>query len=829
MRIINLLFAALFFSGITSFGQTADTIQRKTITISKITVAPQIDGVLDDEAWKNAAIADGFVERQPVNGRPIPDSLKTEVKIVYDNLGIYFGATMYDPHPDKILKELTERDQIGNDDFFFILLNGYNDRQQSLQFIVTAAGVQYDAKMTNDMEDNSWNAVWYSAIKINDEGWVAEIFIPYSELRFPEKEVQVWGLNMEREFRRERTRYSWSHIDNTRGSFSIYDGEIYGIENIKTPVRLSLQPYISTYVNSFDGESEVVFNGGMDLKYGINDAFTLDMVLIPDFGQTKFDETVLNLSAFEVQYAEQRPFFTEGTELFSKGGLFYSRRVGGSPTNFPVLEENEEVVSYPSRIDLLNAAKISGRTAGGLGIGFFNAITKNTYATVENSETQETRRELVEPLANYNVLVLDQRFGQNNSFSLINTNVLREGNFRDANATALLMDITNKSNTFRYYSYLKSSWVMTNNTKFGTAGRAQISNISGKHRYTGSINYRTKDYDINDLGFSSNTNFINYYGYYGYRLLQPTRAFNSINLNYNLNMERRLETDLYGSFNFNFNSNFVTKNFFAFGGGFETTPFGKNDIYEPRTDGRHVKQPAYYNPWVWISTDYRKKFAVDVDLEMVGFDEKNRDIKSFGFSPRFRISDKWKANAGSRITVSSNEQGFVGRQNGDIIFGQRDRNTVITSLESQYIFNNTMGASLSFRHYYSEVGYKQFYTLENNGDLTSNTSYNNLHDTTFNSWNIDLRYTWWFAPGSQLTFLYRNSIDSFLRESGFGIVDNLNNLFDQPQLHSFSIRISYFLDYNRMKTFFEKKPDENRVGNLLPRKMNLGSGQESLL
>jgi hypothetical protein len=821
----SLLFLCFFFLNFSAWAQTNDTLQRKTITISKITDAPRIDGILDDEVWRGLAIADGFVERQPVNGRPIPDSLRTEVKIVYDDLGIYFGATMYDPNPDLIPRELTERDQIGNHDFFFISLNGFNDRQQSFQFAVTTAGVQLDAKIINDREDDSWNAVWYSAVSINDDSWVAEIFIPYSELRFPYNNVQVWGLNMGREFRRDRISFSWSHIDNTRGSSSIYDGEIYGIENIETPIRLSLQPYLSTYVNSFDGESEFVFNGGMDLKYGINDAFTLDMILIPDFGQTKFDETVLNLSAFEVQYEEQRPFFTEGTDLFSKGGLFYSRRVGGAPSGFLVLEENEEVTVYPSRIDLLNASKISGRTSGGLGIGFFNAITKNTYATIENTETGFTRREIVEPLANYNVLVLDQRFGENNSVSLVNTNVLREGSFRDANAAALLLDLTNRSNTFRYYSYLKSSWVMTDNTKFGNAGRAQVSNISGKHRYTASVNYRTQDYDINDLGFSSNTNFINYYGYYGYRILQPKGAFNNINLNFNLNFNRRLDPDLYSRSSFNFNSSFTTKNFFAFGGGFEATPFGTNDIYEPRTEGRHVKQPAYYNPSIWLSTDYRKRFAYDLNLEIISFDEKKRDIKSIRFSPRYRFSDKWKANASARVNYSANEQGFVGRLDEDIIFGQRNRNTIITSLESKYIFNNKMAASLSFRHYFSEVDYHQFYSLENNGELTSNPTFENTHDTTYNSWNIDLRYTWWFAPGSQLTFLYRNSIDSFFRESGLDFTENFDNLFDQPQLHSFSIRISYFLDYNRMKTWFQKNPGENRVGSLMPRKMNFGIEQ----
>lgn len=339
------------FIGAVSLSQTTDSIPRKKIDIPRITEAPKIDGVLNDAAWQNAPIATDFVERQPNNGRPIPDSLRTEVKIVYDNLGIYFGATMNDPNPDEILKELTERDGIGNDDFFFILLNGYNDRQQSLQFIVTAAGVQYDAKMTNENEDSSWNGIWYSAVQITDTGWVAEIFIPYSEVRFPNKNVQEWGLNMEREFRRARTRYSWSPIDNKKGAFSIYDGEIHGIENIQSPTRLSFQPYISTYVNNYDGNTETIVNGGMDIKYGINDAFTLDMILIPDFGQSKFDAEVLNLSAFEVQYEENRPFFTEGTELFTKGDLFYSRRVGGYPSRSPNLSDDEEVAESPASVD----------------------------------------------------------------------------------------------------------------------------------------------------------------------------------------------------------------------------------------------------------------------------------------------------------------------------------------------------------------------------------------------------------------------------------------------------------------------------------------------
>lgn len=814
--------------GFSAFSQTADSIPRKKITIPRITEAPKIDGILNDTAWQNAPIATDFVERQPNNGKPISDSLKTDVKIVYDDLGIYFGATMKDPHPDQILKELTERDGIGNDDFFFVLLNGYNDRQQSLQFIVTAAGVQYDAKMTNENEDNSWNGIWYSAIKINDDGWVAEIFIPYSELRFPNKNVQEWGLNMEREMRRTRTRYSWSHVDNTKGAFSIYDGEIYGIENIKSPTRLSFQPYVSAYLNDYDGKTEAIFNGGMDLKYGINDAFTLDMVLIPDFGQSKFDAEVLNLSAFEVQYVENRPFFTEGTELFTKGDLFYSRRVGGYPSGNVTLSEDEEIENFPIAVDLINAFKISGRTDGNLGIGVFNAITERTYADIKNTETNESREELVEPLANYNVLVLDQRFGDNSSVSFVNTNVIREGDFRDANATGLYMDLTNKKNTLNYFANAEGSWVKQDSTKFGMEGNVGMAKINGKHRISGQINFRTKDYDINDLGYSSETNFITYSGYYGYRSLQPKGFLNNLNLNFNLNYTRRLETDLYTNFNFNFNYNFLTKKFFAFGGGFEMTPFGTNDIYEPRVENRYLKIPDYYDVWGWISTDYRKKLAVDLKIDWYKYNEPGRGELRLELKPRYRVSDKWKLFLNTNVILSDKEEGFVDFVNDDIIFGKRDRNTVINSLESQYIFNNKMALNLAFRHYYSEVEYSEFFTLQNDGELLENPFYNENSDATYNSWNVDLRFSWWFAPGSQLTLLYRNAMDSYVGDSRVNFSNNFKNLFDEPQLNSLSLRVSYYLDYNRIKNWVGPKDRNVDVGyNLRKEKMEKSAFSDS--
>lgn len=782
-----------------AFANLADSIPRKNITIKKVSSAPKIDGILDDEAWLNAPIASGFIERNPTNGRPIPDSLRTEVKIIYDDLGIYFGATMNDPYPEKIMKELTQRDNIGADDFFFILLNGYNDRQQSMQFIVTAAGVQYDAKMTNGNEDNSWNAVWYSEIQINDSNWVAEIFIPYFELRFPKKDIQEWGLNMEREFHRTRTRYSWSHVDNTKGSYSIYDGEVYGIENIKTPTRLSFQPYISSYINNYNGQTEVNFNGGMDLKYGINDAFTLDMVLIPDFGQAGFDESVLNLSAFEVQFDEQRPFFTEGTELFTKGDLFYSRRVGGAPVGSVNAKENEEVFYFPSSVNLINAAKISGRTDKGLGIGFFNAITEKTYATIRNIETEETREELVEPLTNYNILVLDQRFGDNSSVSFVNTNTTRKGDFRDANASGAYLSLTNKNNTWNYRASAEGSWVLDESTQFGMEAQTGLAKISGKNRVEAGMELRTIDYNINDLGYSSVTNYVQYFGYYGYRLLQPKGFLNNMFLNFNLRHERRLEPDLFSSNEFNFNSSFTTKNFFNFGGGFETTFDGINDIYEPRVNGRHVKVPGYYDQWLWFSTDYRKKLAIEVVADWYQYYEPGRRLVVLEASPNYRISNQLNLNFETNYIISSKEQGFVDFDDAEIIFGQRTRTTIINSLGGNYIFNNKIALNLAFRHYFSEAAYTKFYELEENGDLTVRPEHENTYNVTFNTWNLDLRFSWWFAPGSQMTILYRNAMDSFIKQTDQHFEENFEYLFNSPQLNTVSLRISYFLNYNRIR------------------------------
>jgi len=343
--------------------------EKKSLNITRTSEAPKIDGVLDDSAWQNADIATDFIQFRPEMGPRLPVHKKTTVKMTYDDQAIYVSAYLKDK------KQFTSRDNFGQSDFFILVLNPNNDAQNDTQFFVFSSGTQADAiSSPGNGEDFGWNAVWDSAVKIVDDGWIVEMKIPYRALRFS-KDVKTWGLQFHRRFRIDNTQYSWNAIDRTKGNVGLYHGELTGIENIEPPIRLAFYPFASTIFNNMDRPN---FNIGMDVKYGITENFTLDATLIPDFSQAAFDNVTLNLGPFEQTFGEQRQFFKEGVDLFNKGNLFFSRRIGNAPSGSVDLSDNEVLTDFPNEVKTINALKVSGRTKKGLGIGFFNAITEKT-------------------------------------------------------------------------------------------------------------------------------------------------------------------------------------------------------------------------------------------------------------------------------------------------------------------------------------------------------------------------------------------------------------------------------------------------------------------
>jgi hypothetical protein len=768
-----------------------------------------IDGVFNEGIWAKAIPAKDFVMWMPGNGTAEPNEKRTEIKVVYDNEAIYFGATMYDDEPSKILKELSQRDNSGIADRIGIFLNGYNDGQQEFSFLVSAAGVQEDFLFTeSNGEDSSWDAIWESKTQITDFGWTAEIRIPYAALRFSSEKKQTWGVNFIRDFRRARTFYSWNLIDNKINSRGNQEGILEGIENIVTPTRLFLIPYTSFYLNSRPNQStKFDLKGGLDIKYGLNDAFTLDAILVPDFGQAAFDNVILNLGPFEQQFNENRPFFNEGTELFSKGDLFYSRRIGGSPTMNAELFSDESFSENPAKVNLLNALKISGRTKSGLGVGVLNAVTEKTEAIITNNLTGATRKATIEPLANYNALVLDQRFGTNSSVSFVNTNVTRNGSGRDANVSAVLFDLNTKKNTYNLSGDYKFSAVneTISNTKKGYTSRLNFGETSGKFQYGIGAEYISKDFDKDDMGIQFQSNFHSVYSNWSYRLLNPTNTFNMFDIYVNLYSEFDNRTGRIQQGMLNLNLNSMNKKNNYFGGGFNTRPIKTYDFYEPRTQNqmRFLEIPEVFNAYLYFSSNYNNRFAVDINPSFGIANEKGRTGYGFSFSPRYRFSNQFSLNYTIDYSLQNNNLGYVGSNpiSKEIFMGRRDRSTYVNTIQSKFTINSDMNLNLSVRHYLSYAIYNQYYSLNNDGTLKKTLNFTENSDSIFNAWNLDLSYSWWFAPGSQISILYRNNAALFENEFQQGIGSNLRKVIDKNNLDNvFSISVRYFIDYNTLKT-----------------------------
>ena len=460
MKILTHIAILLFTQICVNYGISQKTIKAERIN-SKIT----IDGELTEEEWVSAKRATEFIQSSPQVGKAA--SQKTEVRVLYDDLNIYIGARCYDDM-SKVSNVLSQRDDFNsNIDYFTFIIDTYNDNQNGFAFGVSSMGVQYDAKVFVSEWYGEVDMAWKSEVKLNEDNWSVEFLIPYSAFRFSKKQIQNWGVNFIRHISRRRESSSWNPIRPDFENDMAQCGDLLNVSGIKPPFRLSLIPYISTYAEHYpyniDQKSNWgrAINGGMDIKYGINEAFTLDMTLIPDFGQVQFDNEVLNLSPFEIQFQDYRQFFTEGTELFNKTNLFYSRRIGGSPllstSIYDELNANEQVESNPRNSQLLNATKISGRTSKGLGIGVFNGLSASTFASVSDTLTGASRQLLTSPLTNYNVLVLDQNLKNNSYITFTNTNVLREGKFYDANLSALHTKLNTKSNKYFIASNLNIS------------------------------------------------------------------------------------------------------------------------------------------------------------------------------------------------------------------------------------------------------------------------------------------------------------------------------------------------------------------------------------
>lgn len=786
--------------------QLAMSQDKKSMEALEISTPLVIDGVLDEESYQRTLPAKDFVQLRPYNGQPAMQS--SEVYIFYDQTAVYVGANLYDSAPDSIFNYFSERDVIGMSDYFGIYFDPYNQGQLAYGFFVTPAGVQTDLKAIKSDYDNefsNWNAVWESKTRITDKGWSLEMKIPYAALRFPDKTEQIWGLNMFRNIRRYNSNNSWNFIDVRISGFIHQEGELKGIRNIKPPVRLSFSPYAATYLEFNDEKSstDFIYKGGMDLKYGLNESFTLDMMLVPDFGQIQSDDQELNLSPYELYYSEKRQFFTEGTELFDRGDIFYSRRMGSSPKFSDraddALKTNEIVDFDPSETQLVNATKISGRTQQGWGLGLMNAMSLPSHSTLKDTITGISREVLVQPFTNYNIAVVDKSLKNNSYVSLINSNVAMINDPFAANVIATDFQLRDKSKKYALRGKGGISRRGESDKETGFYAHLGLEKNSGNVQYGINQDIYSDTYNPNDLGYLRQNNYIMTGGYLLYQIINPYWIFREFTTTLWSDYTRMYVPNTFAVHESGSSIRMLFKNNYRFNidGGFTSDRY---DYYDTRVKGRYVLKPSfhYYNFYLW--TDSRK--PLNFFLHYYEFVQPSTDQHGTqgDASVNLRLGQRLDFNFSTSFNNEFNDRGYVDRTDNDdtIYFAIRDIRTFQNVFYTTYSFSNKTSLSLRMRHYWSGADNKKYFQLQHDGSLLHDASYAENHDNNYNAFNIDMIFRWIFAPGSELTFAWKNAIYTERDIVINDYFENFDKTLQSSQVNSVSLRMLYYIDFNKL-------------------------------
>jgi hypothetical protein len=553
-----------------------------------ITTKPVIDGKLDDECWKKGTWAGNFTQFVPNEGAK--PTYPTELNIQYDDKNLYVAFRAFDGEPEKIVRMAGVRDEIVGD-MIGLAFDSYRDYRTAFEFSMSAWGQKVDLVLFNPMQvDLNWNAVWKAKTGLEDSAWVAEYEIPLSQLRYSNKDDQVWGLSTWRLISRISEESNWEKQSKIGPGMLYNFGELKGITGLKKSRRLELMPFILGDLKTMEEESGNPFtkngralggNAGLDAKIGVSSNFTIDLTVNPDFGQVESDPSVMNLSAFETFYEEKRPFFLEGLTIFDykfdEQSLFYSRRIGHSPSL--TIEPNDSLfVKSPDKTTIMSAIKFSGTTSKGLSVGLIQSLTANMMAKVSDTDGNKSTRP-VEPMTNYVVARVQQgynagntvfggiftstnRFIEDPSLEFLTKNAYSGGLdllthwkdkefYLDTRMTGSYVEGTTgaitalQESSAHYYQrpgadYLGYDTSLTNLSGYG--GKFKIGKGSkGFWRYSTGATWLSPGVELNDLGYMPTADVINQENNISYLINQTVSVFHS----YNIGLEQ------FNSWNFN--------------------------------------------------------------------------------------------------------------------------------------------------------------------------------------------------------------------------------------------------------------------------------------
>lgn len=753
-----------------AFGQNSKNIlkkhyiEKRVYTTKSIPVqaSPVIDGKLDDKSWEAVAWTCDFVEREPDENTDPTE--QTKFKIIYDKKYLYLAFKCYDKSPKDIVKRLSRRDGFEGD-WVEVNIDSYNDKRTGFSFTSSVSGVKGDEFISNNgnIWDGSWNPIWFLKTNIDEEGWTAELKIPFSQLKFGNAEEQVWGIQVQRRFFRAEERSVWQRIPQDAPGWVSQFGELRGLKGIEPQQQLEIQPFVVAQAETYQKEegnpfrpgSDEKINGGVDAKIGITNDLTLDLTINPDFGQVEADPAAIALDGFQVFFKEQRPFFVENKNIFDfafadgSDNIFYSRRIGRSPQGFVSLG-SDEFAQKPNNTTILGAAKFSGKTKNGWSVGVLETVTDKEHAKISNGIAN--RKELVEPLTNYFVARAQKDFNNRNSYiGTIFTSTLRNledgelnflrksaftggvdfqhnwknrkyflnGNFVASHISGSKEAITLTQQSLTHlFQRVDASHVAVDPTKtslIGTGGKIQIGKSSEGHwRYNGAFMWRSPELEINDIGFLRQADEIKQTSNVYYQTLKPFGSFRKINLGFN----QFAGFDFEGNFNrlqtginttLNFKNNWIVNSEVVY------KPFiYTNTILRGGPRFRFSEEAFKY---ITVNSDARKKFRYNFGVYDSTGKENSYSYLEFdsGFTYQpfnaftFTLSPNYNINKNKTQYVT--EADYVSQKR--YITASLEQNTLSATLRLDYSINPNLTIQYYGQPFISRGLYKSFNYITN--------------------------------------------------------------------------------------------------------------------
>ena len=804
--------------------------------------APVIDGRDDDDVWRQAAPITEFREWQPVEDGPA--RFPTMAKAAYDARALYIFVRCFDPHPDSLIKLLARRDAWPPSDRVIVLIDSYHDKRTGYEFGVTAAGVKFDASISNDgNEDDAWDGVWDAATTVDSLGWTAEFRIPLSQLRYPRTATHTFGLAISRDIYRYTERVAWPVFHVSKAGLSSQLGDLTGLDDLGSPRRLEVTPYSVTKNVSVPTATGFGRNqdatAGADFKYGVTSNLTVDGTINPDFGQVEADPSVLNLSAFEPFFQERRPFFIEGSGIFrfdvdcsavncNGEGLFYSRRIGRRPQLGGLYGD----AGSPTASRILGAGKLTGRLAGGLSVGVLEAFTQRAAGRADTT---------IEPRTNYTVVRLQQdlRGGQsgvgvlftgvNRGLDAASAPFLRreayagavDARHRFAHATYEVggsIDVSRVAGSPQAIAATQRSSVhyyqrpdgglpydTTRTALTGDAEELRFGKIAGKYtNFETSYLRRSAGFEINDLGFLQRADQQSWNNWFGLHFNHPTRIYQRAQWNFNwwqywsargLPQERAANT----------NAHIQLANRWWVHFGSTIGQLGTTYCDRCARGGPAVRQDPYIAPWFGFGGDDRHALVPNVF-----FNYSRSDV---GRSTYFNTNGSLTLHASSRVQPSlgfsyshnrndTQPYGKFGTSPIHYTFAHLEQRQLSLTARLDYTIRTTLTLQVYAQPFVSKGTYSNVRELAAPRAADYDARYTPYAGATpggfnFKQFNSNMVLRWEYRPGSALFVVWQQGrqpdVQPAMGTQGFW--KDIGDLFDAHPNNTFLVKASYWLNW----------------------------------